>query len=90
MKALLNLATSGTAGLMPCASDSRVRNSMMAVTSSPCGQRVVHVWHEAHSHGLSERRAISVSPNCTARMIWFGCQSMNSATGQPLVHLTHW
>ena len=89
MKALLNLSTSGTAGLTPCLSASRVRYSMTPATSMPCGQRVVHVWQEAHSHVVSEPRAISVSPNCTARMTWLGCQSKYSASGQPLVHFTH-
>jgi len=82
--------TSGTGGVMSRARASRVRNSMIAAMSSACGQRVVHVWQAAHSQGVRAPRAMSSWPSCNARMIWLGCQSKNSATGQPLVHLTHW
>ncbi len=34
----------------------------MAVMSSPCGQRVLQVWHEAHNQGVWEPRAISLLP----------------------------
>ena len=44
---------------MPRLSASRVNHSMMPAISRSCGQRVVHVWHEAHSHGVSDCRAMS-------------------------------
>ena len=53
---------------------------MMAVMSKPWGQRVEQVWQAAHNQGVSDSRAMSSWPNCTAR---------DDLVGLPVEELRH-
>src|SRR5512142_216237 len=64
---------------------------MTLATSTPCGQRSVHVKQAAHSHSVSLFRTRSFRPSeAMCKIVRGRYVSLYLATGQSLVHVPHW